>query len=281
MAFTPKVSGQYTSFDTELSSAMVNGTTNAELTIVLRLMLSKLDARQTGGAVSDGTRTHAVQNWTETEWRTYRHNLLENCAAAWNGRFWLVPPADYAGLDWPARPAAPTHRPNVWCKLKIEPVDNIGRAHRKIVCIRTPAGGFRSFTGTGGSGLAGTGEPVTTFDYFDLRPEHYHFAGPETGTGGTQLRYRTTFRAAIHEFGHILGLDHPDKHVHISGGHHDEYGMSRASREDVMGYGCKMDASSAVPWLKRIAAHTGIPAGRWTVKLGPDSAALRPKRLGG
>lgn len=289
MAFTPKVTGSYGSFDSELSTAMVNEKTNAELTITIRLFLDKVDAKDTaGGTMNDFNNAPiTILNWRDAEWEAFRKQMFKNIRNAWNGKLWLMTPTAYKDLDWPATPKAATHRPNVWCRLCVEEVNQIGKAHRKIVCVRprvatmataNSVDAFRSFVGAGGE--AGSTARVSTFDYFDIVPYRYNFTGPEKDGKGNTLKYGITHRSDIHEFGHLLGLDHSDLHTHTDAGTtHDEYGEDRADREDVMGYGSTIDASSAVPWLDRIAQHTGVAKASWAVKVAPYSWSYRPVKI--
>lgn len=289
MPLVPKVAGGYGSFDSELSSSMVNESTNAELTITIRLFLDKVNAKDTaGGTMSDANGSAiTIHNWQDFEWETFRRQFFKNVRAAWSGKFWLVTPAACKDLDWPAKPKSATHRPNVWCRLVAEEVNQIGKAHRKIVCVRprvatmkqaNSVDAFRSYVGAGGA--SGSTAPVSTFDYFDIVPYQFSFTGPEKNAKGQLLKYNITHRSDIHEFGHLLGLDHSDTHAHAGGGSHDEYGEDKADREDVMGYGGTLDESSAVPWLNRIAQHTGVAKASWAVKLAPYSKAYKPVKIG-
>ena len=290
MALTPKVPGAYGSYDTELSTAMVNETTNAELTITIRLFLEKVNATATaGGTMTDANGSNInILNWRDSEWETFRRQFFANVRSAWNGKFWLITPTTYKDLDWPGTPKAATHRPNVWCRIVVEEVNQISKAHRKILCVRPKVAtmatansveAFRSYVGAGGA--AGSTAPVSTFDYFDIVPYQFKFTGPEKNAAGTAIRYNVTHRSDIHEFGHLLGLPHSDKHTHTDAATaHDEYGEDRVDREDVMGYGGVLDESSAVPWTNRIAAHTGVAAANWKVKLAPYSKTYRPVKIG-
>lgn len=290
MPITPKVAGSYGSYDTELSSTMVDDTTNAELTLTIRLFLDKVNAKDTaGGTMNDFNGSAiAIHNWKDAEWEHFRKEMFGKIRKTWSGKFWLITPSACKDLDWPAKPKAATHRPNVWCRLVVEEVNQIAKAHRKIVCVRPKIAtmasansvqAFRSFVGAGGDGTSTA--RVSTFDYFDIVPYRFNFTGPEKDAKGSAIKYGITHRSDIHEFGHLLGLPHSDKHTHTDAAtSHDEYGEDRADREDVMGYGSTLDASSAVPWLNRIAAHTGVAAPSWTVKLAPYSKAYRPLKLG-
>ena len=77
----------------------------------------------------------------------------------------------------------------------------------------------------------------------------------------------------VHEVGHALGMLHVRNLVDAtkcSGADLNDdicYGATDPQKDNIMGKGMKITAVNALPWLERIAAHTGTNKNDWKVHL--------------
>src|SRR5947209_4270518 len=135
MAFKLDIPGS--DFDSELRTTMANASVNAELTIVLRVFLQKVDAKTASYTYPQFHDSHDpnpakmfdIRDWDDKgkhstgyhgEYADFTHRFQSEGQTFWTGKYWLQTPDDYSDLDWPAKPAAATARPNVWCRFRME-----------------------------------------------------------------------------------------------------------------------------------------------------------------
>jgi hypothetical protein len=137
--------------------------------------------------------------------------------------------------------AAPTHRPNFQCKLRILLLNNAtDRNHASIRAVR----------------LADDEDPMRsnsrTYDNRDIQVTYNRQGNPHI--------------TAVHEVGHLLTLDHPGLRERlpecVADGNADE---CYEPRNETMGGGLDMIPDYANPWRKRLAQHTHTNENAWEI----------------
>jgi len=250
-------------FDSELDTNVCNADTNANLTLFFRIFLQRYDPPGGAGMVNEwGGTPRAVTAWPEHEWRHFCRRYQTETQDYWNGRFWLVTPDSFTELDW--NPPSPTHRPNVYCRVRVSLVTSALNAHHTIRCVHL-ASTTRSFRSDSGN-----------YDSRDLD------GGTHADPGDPTDHHVYRQHAHLHEFGHLLGLGHSSQHRPqcaatgvAAGGGSICYGFNGAESNDVMGVGESRHEWHAEPWMRRMQAHTGIDMYAW----GPLMRRVYPRPL--
>lgn len=256
MAIRAQISGGAGSFDSDLSVRMVNGTTNAELTLTLRVFFVRVPG---GRTIRDANNTeYHTRDWSTRAWTNYIQRYEREGQRYWHGKFWLASPAAATDLHWPRTPRSATHRANVWCRFNLQIAGSRARGHKTIRLARLVVPAGRTF----GAGTFRSHEEL--YDDFDLGEGVYVRDG---------VTYRQ--RTFIHEIGHALGLPHvgtstmaAEPTCTAADPNADAcYGVLPANRENVMGFGMTLTTREARPWLDRVEAHTGVPKASWTTQM--------------
>lgn len=243
------------SFDSELRTTMMNQTTNAELTLVLRIFLQQV----AGGTVNDAdNRSFTTAAWNQRVWQEWTARYQREAQAFWSGKYWLKTPVDNDDLIFTQNPGNIRWRCNVWCRFRLELATSAGTAHKtiQVANIVLPrgshptAGTFRSHE--------------TLYDQYDLG---YGVYTRTDGAGHAREYYQRTF---VHEVGHALGLPHIGQMTHNAqctadssspqGTNSDScYGTVHSERRDVMGFGERRSLHDGTPWQNRIGRHFTTP----------------------
>jgi len=189
---------QFPNFDAELNTDICGPTANAELTLTLRLGLRKVDPF-TGGAAGiylDGDlEAREIIRWTPGVWEKWKSDFSSIVQPFWDGKFCLINDC----FSFPFQIRGMTLYPNVWCRFNlilndaptsryITNDEGASRNHYTIDVVRldpNKANSFRSHS------------MVITSE--DLKNDI---------TGATKGRGLITQITALHEIGHLLGLNH-------------------------------------------------------------------------
>jgi hypothetical protein len=236
-------------FDADLDPDVRNQTTNADLTLYLRINFQKIDPTTTVTTYNDYNGTPVpILTWRTSEWSAWKRRFLTDCQQKWNGKFWLRTPASYNRLNWPER--SPTHRCNLYCRFEIEEQADSQGAHAVIPVVKVARTQFfRSH--------------MLLYDSNDL---------------GRQRRTRgSNFFTHVHEIGHLIGLNHPGHGSAqcTTGGEAACYAAPDGDDRGTMGRGSEPRTTDAEPWQKAAEALTGVAKASWTVSL----SRVYPQRL--
>jgi hypothetical protein len=290
MAIKADVTG--TDFDSELRTTMVNSQVNAELTIVLRVFLQKVDTKTAGllypefhdSSDPNPAKKFDIRDWDAKgkhstgyrgEYADFTNRYQREGQGFWTGKYWLQTPDDFADLDWPASPGPATHRPNVYCKFRLELVNSAaGKPHKTIQLIRLDRVHGQSTTFRSDD---------SHYDNFDLQTADYNNIVDNNGK-----KHNFHQKSFVHEIGHALGLAHIGVLLNNAAAvaapnSPAAYGFGTLSKNDaanVMGYGMTLTAIDAQPWVNRIEAHTGAAKAKWKLFMKDNSGRwIHPRPL--
>lgn len=226
-------------FDSFFKLPSEPGPANCDFTLHLLVYLERIDMR----LFEKGNRAYRARPWTAAEWNNFVVRYQHIAQQYWNGRFWLVAPDDYPDLDLPTD--APTYRPSVRCRLKVEVVLNAkARRHARVRVAY----------------LADTEQ-----HYFRLSAKNRADDEP--------------FHLPIaHEVGHLLGIPAPSVgigYLTSEEGTADRcHGRSGFQADQNLALDVSLSEEHARPWRERLAEHTGTDARAWSVF--PKNVPPRP-----
>ncbi|QDT54226.1 hypothetical protein Pan44_22530 [Caulifigura coniformis] len=297
------INNGWTAFDSYL--ILKDGSQNHTLTLILNVHLNPIlpsgIPRQMRLPFFDFDNVMwLIRPWTRTEWTRFVQNFKRE-AARWTNRFWLVPPASYTGLD--VKIGATSVRPNVYCHLYINVVEDAANAHTSISVVNLD----KDFAKTS----MGFSEQDLKDGQFRSHSTLYgnYDALPDANTSTTDIHGTVTnvtnFSTVAHEIGHSLGLphigvSHKDPLCSLAvlmddtlpaaskstlpalfnGGSNSNacYGHLALPERgaNIMGGGTTFEASNAAPWAARMALHTATTATDWSVETKLSAATPKP-----
>ncbi len=236
-------------FDADLNPDVRNRTTNADLTVYIRINFQKVDPTPAATTYADYDGTAVpILTWRTSEFAAWKRRFLTDCQRKWSGKFWLRTPTSYNSLNWPE--SDPTHRCNLYCRFEISEQSDSQGAHAVIPVVKVARSQyFRSH--------------MLLYDSNDL---------------GRQRRTRgSNFFTHVHEIGHLIGLNHPGTGTAhcTTGGEAACYAAPDGDDRGTMGRGSEPRASDAEPWRKAAEALTGVSKSQWTVSL----SRVYPQRI--
>ncbi len=183
---------------------------------------------------ADHYRFH-LETWSDQEWNEFSRNFASIITRYWDDKFELTPNQPwYSPRPNVTTPAA------IACHLSLQLVATAAAAHHRYYIIKPHEDFFRSFAA-----------PSLRLALLTHRDLAYDLRDRATRIGGERHRVTYLQSAALHEFGHTLGLDH----VNGSGNNGAAYGVSLEQREDLMGMGVHMTARHAQPWRSQLQHH--------------------------
>lgn len=228
-------------FDADLNPDVRNRTTNADLTLYLRIHFQQINPTATSNTYNDYNGTAVpIRAWRAAEWTNWKRKFLEDCQRKWHGKFWLVTPRTYNRLNWPEAPA--THRCNLYCRFEIAEQASSPGAHAVIPVVRID--GHHTFR-----------SHMLLYDNHDLDTR--------------RLTRGSSFFTHVHEIGHLIGLEHPGTGLATctTGGEAACYASADGDDRGVMGRGSHIYERHAEPWRKAAALLTSTSAADWRVSL--------------
>ena len=238
------------SFDSRLYTTRAWLHRNADLYLITRVYMKRVDPAGTTALLSDSYNTNAtIDRWTDGEWNSFRATFKRQIESRFNDHLWIVPSTDWGYVSHANEPC----RPNVKCMVQVELQNSQTNAHLVVNCYHIPPGTFLR---------SSMGPRTGTLDNADILPP---IAPNLCGLSQETLP---------HEFGHHLGLDHVGN-AHpacVTGAELQCYCPTPRAGTDMLGGGNRLDRWHTWPWRRRIWSHLGsrIAGLRW------DSTLQRP-----
>jgi hypothetical protein len=230
--------------DSVLDFRKVNETTNAELTIYLKVWLEPLNSNV--GKIKDGDGIeYDLIDWTPVyDFPGWCRKVVDRVSLAWDNKLTLILPKRYDGLDWTS-PTGGVWQPRVRCRFVFLIGDPAYYHCRvKVVNPRYPKDSSTVFRV---SSRLWTDETIAVL--------------PQT----TAALGAIDQIAAAHETGHLLGLPHIGKVTTVKACYSwtDQNANACYAAEDpnpslannIMGCGMDVSPFNAMPWKQEFCKH--------------------------
>lgn len=228
-------------FDADVNADVCNRSTNANLTLYIRIHFQKINPTAASNTYNDSDNTPVpIRAWRVQEWEHWKRRFLTDCRRKWSGKFWLKTPTTYSSLNWPQTNS--THRCNLYCRFEISEQATEQGSHAVIPVVRVDGRhAFRS--------------EMLLYSNRDIRSE--------------RLTHGSLFFTHVHEIGHLIGLEHPGDTLAgcINGGERACYASSDGDDRGVMGRGSRLYERHAQPWKKAASILTSTSEADWEVSL--------------
>lgn len=224
----------------------------ALLTIKVKVFLLKQGAQSMTYLDMNGQpQTQQTINWDAGSWRNWVRDLPRVVSREWSDKLWLEPNRSWRTNDRGQRiqsPAANTIR----LRLSIDCTVPRRAAHVVILSYRLPNPTTANPSPFWRSSMQSP---------FVESHRRCSLRGDDT-TGHMDnrdlIRKSTGQYAAVHEFGHYIGLSHVNAAaVPNATNSTTAYGASTWQQGDMMGYGNRIEPWHAFPWCQRLRRHLG------------------------
>jgi hypothetical protein len=286
-------------FNSSLTLRNVTGSTNATLTLLVRLCLERCDAKDVHKVKKSPQKPGLLRDWDKSkdEFRQFNDAVKAQVEKFWNvdNRLCLVNQLDVDTFD--VQLGSTTIRPNVDCKLEIVWAESMASAHQIINCF-CPNPGFDFSSHVQGDN-EGNGVGQFANDLVQNRKNYLADAATcrrEVGDPLDPLNMRVETYSCpkpvdqmgvAYEIGHLIGLPH----VGVARRGHDclaamqtnpeegsnagvcYRGPTQHDAENIMGIGNNIDPWNLMPWQIRLFQHTGIGPHAWK----PSHTIVPPK----
>lgn len=252
-------------WDAELDTDVCNPSTNANLTLTMRLAFHAVNPENGADEgvyqvfeEGEEAEERKIRRWTPSAWQRWTHNLVRSAERFWTGKFWLFNNFDV--LEFAS--FGSRYRANIHCRLRIQIVP-LEQSHSLIFGVRLHPSAW------------------------NFRPQSDRMTDrdQEMALALFDADNKPVFqRAHIHEVGHLLGLQHIDVgKAHCPVGSDTRrracYGKVPADERTVMGGGMSLVPFFALPWQKAIIKLTGQGVPMYSGDWEPRMTRIAPQRL--
>ena len=91
-------------FDADINPDVRNRTTNADLTLYIRICFQQINPTAASNTYNDWDGTAVpIRAWRPGEFANFKRRFLGDCRRKWHGKFWLQTPTTYNSLTRTSR----------------------------------------------------------------------------------------------------------------------------------------------------------------------------------
>lgn len=273
----------YARFNSGLTFGQASTSTNAELTIWLRMLFKPsmvpYHQKEVDVDYHDGIkRKVGIRHWKAdkedpNEFERFVKAVKSEAEVVWDQTgLCLIPPKDYRGLYWPEK--RPTHQLNINCRFQLISVNEAADAHNVVQCTRIDEHSSGQ--------IISNMDPKTRTGKFDSGdvPAALLSKNPVSVSSAGYTGHLNTIP---HEIGHAIGLPHigvltnysaclqaakanPSVGTSVTQCYE---GPGADDKDNIMGSGRKITLLNCLPWFWRAMAHCpDTHVKDWRVRLG-------------